>query len=120
MRVNEDRLATLTFARAGLIKGRRAGYPVVDIPLRSPEIFVCRRREFGAHRPSGCASHQVILEWDYITLCSYIKAFDLLVGVWLWAGLGWSWDGGLDYAERQSIQVLLVSITTVQTLTDIW
>lgn len=63
---------------------------------------------------------KVVLEWDYIMLCAYVKIFDLLVGLWLWIGLGWSWSEDRDYSERHSIRMLLVAVTTVQTLTDVW
>lgn len=66
------------------------------------------------------AKTKVVLEWDYIMLCGYMKIFDLLVGLWLWIGLGWAWSDDRDYSERHSIKMLLVSITTVQTLTDVW
>lgn len=63
---------------------------------------------------------KVILEWDYIMLCAYVKMFDLLVGLWLWIGLGWSWSDDRDYSERHNVRMLLVAVTTVQTLTDVW
>ena len=63
---------------------------------------------------------KVVLEWDYIMLCAYVKIFDLLVGLWLWIGLGWSWSEDRDYSERHGIRMLLVAVTTVQTLTDVW
>ncbi|CAM9584892.1 unnamed protein product, partial [Ectocarpus sp. 8 AP-2014] len=68
----------------------------------------------------GVTYPKVVLEWDYIMLCGYVKIFDLLVGLWLWVGLGWSWSEDRDYSERHSIRMLLVAITTVQTLTDVW
>ncbi|CAM9393900.1 unnamed protein product [Ectocarpus fasciculatus] len=68
----------------------------------------------------GVTYPKVVLEWDYIMLCGYVKIFDLLVGLWLWIGLGWSWSEDRDYSERHSIRMLLVAITTVQTLTDVW
>ncbi|CBN76936.1 hypothetical protein Esi_0024_0069 [Ectocarpus siliculosus] len=68
----------------------------------------------------GVTYPKVVLEWDYIMLCGYVKIFDILVGLWLWVGLGWSWSEDRDYSERHSIRMLLVAITTVQTLTDVW
>ncbi|CAM9718842.1 unnamed protein product, partial [Sphacelaria rigidula] len=79
-----------------------------------------RAREQRRRHRHGVTYPKVILEWDYIMLCAYIKIFDLLVGFWLWVGLGWAWSEDRDYSERHSIRMLLLAITTVQTLTDIW
>lgn len=73
-----------------------------------------------AHPPHTRTLEKVVLEWDYIMLCAYVKIFDLLVGLWLWIGLGWSWSEDRDYSERHGIRMLLVAVTTVQTLTDVW
>eukprot|EP00903_Cladosiphon_okamuranus_P016208 g14956.t1 len=79
-----------------------------------------RAREERRRARHGVTYPKVVLEWDYIMLCAYVKFFDLLVGLWLWIGLGWSWSEDRDYSERHSIRMLLVAVTTVQTLTDVW
>eukprot|EP00904_Undaria_pinnatifida_P007356 jgi/Undpi1/3750/HiC_scaffold_16.g07119.m1 len=79
-----------------------------------------RAREERRRARHGITYPKVILEWDYILLCAKIKIFDLVVGLWLWIGLGWSWSEDRDYSERYSIRVLLIAVTTVQTLTDVW
>eukprot|EP00752_Nemacystus_decipiens_P009234 g8248.t1 len=79
-----------------------------------------RAREERRRARHGVTYPKVVLEWDYIMLCAYVKIFDLLVGLWLWVGLGWSWSEDRDYSERHSIRMLLVAVTTVQTLTDVW
>ncbi|CAM9199784.1 unnamed protein product [Scytosiphon promiscuus] len=68
----------------------------------------------------GVTYPKVVLEWDYIMMCGYVKIFDLMLGLWLWIGLGWAWNEDRDYSERHNIRMLLVAITTVQTLTDVW
>ncbi|CAN0018639.1 unnamed protein product, partial [Laminaria digitata] len=79
-----------------------------------------RAREERRRARHGITYPKVILEWDYILLCGKIKIFDLIVGLWLWIGLGWSWSEDRDYSERYSIRALLIAVTTVQTLTDVW
>ncbi|CAM9684675.1 unnamed protein product [Discosporangium mesarthrocarpum] len=74
-----------------------------------------RRRKHGVTYPKV-----VILEWEYIMMCCWVKIFDLVIGVWFWTGLGWSFSEDHDYSERRNIRLFLIAIATVETLTDIW
>lgn len=44
-----------------------------------------------------CSRCQVILEWEYVMLCVRLKLLDVLLGFWVWAGIGWSWLGSQPY-----------------------
>ncbi|CAM9141602.1 unnamed protein product [Chrysoparadoxa australica] len=77
-------------------------------------------REIRRKKKHGVAYPKVLLEWDYILWCSYLKLFDLCIGLWVWVALGWSWDPVREFSERWNVQVLLTVVTCIMFVTDIW
>lgn len=73
-----------------------------------------RRRKHGTHYP------KIILEWDYIMGCCWVKVVDMCLGVWVWCAIAWSWDPSLEFHDRWNVRMLLAFVTVTQFFTDIW
>ncbi|KAG5178965.1 hypothetical protein JKP88DRAFT_247768 [Tribonema minus] len=99
----------------------------MDLAL-SLEVFgcmVCARkwhemREARRTQKHGTHVPKVVLDWEYVMLCVKLKLLDLLFGVWVWAGIGWSFSPEREYSERWNVKTMLSWIVFVQFMTDIW